>query len=321
MEEATWENKRRKPKVPDVILARVQELAERQHSIVGVKDMLACGATRTWISVQSRVGIIIRVGPSAYRIAGVRVAFENRAMAAVLSARAPALVSHRSAAYLHGFEGITVPGYVEITVPRHRRPRRRQGITVHESGAFDLAGGVVRNRIPVTGVARTILDCSRVVERPIKLLDDALRRRIVTWDDLWACHLDHNVRGRHAAKAFERLLSERDGNTPPGGDFARLMADMLTGAGLPAPVFEHPVRVNGQLYYLDLSWPDRMVAVECNDAGSHDTPKAFRRDPMKRNRCEAAGWTYLEFTWWDLVHNTAEVLGQVTTALQRAEAA
>ena len=93
------------------------------------------------------------------------------------------------------------------------------------------------------------------------------------------------------------------------------MADMLTSAGVPAPVFEHRVVVGGHEYYLDLAWPDRMVAVECNDAGSHNTPKAFRRDPMKRNRCEGAGWLYLEFTWWDMVHNSTEVLAQVNAAL------
>jgi len=59
-----------------------------------------------------------------------------------------------------------------------------------------------------------------------------------------------------------------------------------------------------------------MVTVECNDASSHDTPKAFRRDPMKRNRCEAAGWLYFEFTWWDMVHESAEVLAQVAAALE-----
>ena len=61
-----------------------------------------------------------------------------------------------------------------------------------------------------------------------------------------------------------------------------------------------------------------MVALECNDAGSHNTPKAFRRDPMKRNRCEAAGWIDVEFTWWDLVNNSTEVIALVAAALAQA---
>jgi len=301
----------------DEVLQLVQGMAEGQHSVVSVKQMLGCGASRMWISRRVADGFIVPAGPGVYRMSGVRTTFLNQAMAGVLSAKGSALVSHMSAAYLHGFERVLQPVRVEITVPRHRRPRARADIKVHESLAFDLAQPTTRYDIPVTGVARTILDCAPMFEKPIRLLDDALRRRIVTWDELWWCYLSHNVVGRNV-KPFRRILLERDGNTPPGGEFAPRLADMLTRAGLPQPVFEHRVVVDGHIYYLDLAWPERMVAVECNDAGSHDTPKAFRRDPMKRNRCEAEGWLYLEFTWWDMVDNAVEVIALIGAALQQA---
>lgn len=299
----------------DEVLQRVYARAEEQQSMINIKQMMGCGASRKWIERRTADGLIIREGPSVYRMPGVPRTFLKRAMAAVLSSKAPALVSHRSAAYLHGFERIEEPVSVEITVQRHRRPRARTGVRVHESLAFDLAQPAVRYGIPVTGVARTILDIAPMFDKPIRFLDDALRERIVTWDELWGCYLAHNVTGRNVVP-FRQILLERDGNTPPGGEFAPRMADMLTSGGLPKPVFEHRVVVNGHVYYLDLAWPDRMVAVECNDAGSHDTPKAFRRDPMKRNRCQGAGWLYLEFTWWDMVHESAEVLAQVAAALE-----
>ena len=301
----------------DEVLFRVQALAEQQHSLINIEQMMGCGASRKWIERRAADGLIVRDGPAVFRMPGVRRTFRSRAMAAVLSCKGPVLVSHRSAAYLHGFEPVLEPLAVEITVPRHRRPRHRLGLRAHESLAFDLAEPTACDGIPVTGVARTILDCAPMFDKPIGLLDDALRRRIVTWDDLWGCYLNHDVRGRNV-RPFKAILLERDGNRPPGGEFARRMADMLTTAGVPMPVFEHPVVVDGHRYYLDLAWPSRMVAVECNDAGSHDTPKAFRRDPMKRNRCERAGWIYLEFTWWDMVHNPAEVVTLITAALRRA---
>jgi hypothetical protein len=299
----------------DDVLQRVYAQAEEQHSMINIEQMRDCGASRKWIERRRADGLIIRDGPSVFRIPGVPQTFLNRASAAVLSCKAPALVSHRSAAYLHGFERFDEPLSVEITVPRHRRPRARTGVKVHESLAFDLAEPAARYGISVTGVARTILDIAPMFHKPIRLLDDALRQRIVTWDELWNCYLAHNVMGRNVVP-FRRILLERDGNTPPGGEFARRMADMLTGAGLPMPVFEHPVIVNGHKYYFDLAWPKRLVAVECNDAGSHKLPKAFRRDPMKRNRCEGAGWLYLEFTWWHMVHESSEVLAQVAGALE-----
>jgi hypothetical protein len=302
--------------VVDQILIKVLAVAEGQHSLVTLADMRKCGADRTWVLRYHKEGFIDRLGPSLYGVAGVRRSFSARALAAVLSARGPALVSHRSAAHLHGFENVLEPASVEITVPRHRRPRPRAGLKVHESLAYDLAEPTVRDGIPVTGVARTILDCAPAEQKPIRLLDDALRRRTVTWDELWRCHLTHNVCGRNTGP-YRDILLERDGNTPAGGEFARRMADMLTAGGLPPPAFEHRVVVGRHEYYLDLAWPAIFVAVECNDAGSHDTPKAFRRDPMKRNRCESVGWIYLEFTWWDMVHESAEVLAQVAAALER----
>jgi hypothetical protein len=298
----------------DAVLRRVHALAEEQHSVINIDQLLSCGASRAWIARRARDGLILRDGPAVFRMPGVPRTFLTRAMAAVLSCRSPAVVSHRSAAFLHGIETVLEPLTVEITVPRHRRPRSRRGIRVHESRAFELSEPTARHGIPVTGVARTILDCAPMFEKPVRLLDDAIRQRIVAWDELWSCYLGHNVAGRNV-RPFRDILLERDGNTPPGGEFARRMADMLTAAGLPKPVFEHRVVIDGHVYYLDLAWPSRMVAVECNDAGSHNTPKAFRRDPMKRNRCERAGWTYLEYTWRDTVYESVEVLTQVTAAL------
>jgi hypothetical protein len=297
----------------DEVLRKVQALAEEQHSMVSAWQMFGCGANRMWVSRRAAEGIIVRDGPSVYRMGGVPRTFANRAMGAVLSCPGPALVSHRSAAHLHGFEHVLEPLAVEITVPRPRRPRKRPGLRIHESLAFDLAEPTTQDGIPVTGVARTILDCAPMFEQAVRLLDDALRQRIVSWDELWGCYLSHNVAGRNMAP-YKAILLERDGNTPPGGEFARRMADVLTAAGLPMPEFEHRVVVDGHEYYLDLAWPEWMVAVECNDAGSHDTPKAFRRDPMKRNRCERAGWTYLEFTWWDMVDDPAEVVSLIVAA-------
>jgi hypothetical protein len=303
----------------DEVLSKVLARAERQQSLVNAGQMLDCGASHMWIKRRTGEGHLVRLGLGVYGMAGVPMTFRRRAMSAVLASRGPALVSHRSAAHLLGFEQVAEPQFLEITVPRHRRPQRRSGLRVHESTAFDLARPMAVDAIPVTGVARTILDCAPGEMKPIRLLDDALRRKAVTWDELWACFLTHNVRGRNV-RAYRDILLERDGNVPPGGEFARRMAELLTAAGVARPVFEHPVVVDGHRYYLDLAWPERRVAVECNDAGSHDTAKAFRRDPMKRNRCERAGWRYLEFTWWDLVERVGEVLALVWAALEVAAA-
>lgn len=296
-------------------LERVHSFAAGQHSVISTQQIIECGGTRTWITRRARERRLVRVAPAVYRMPGVKDCFETRAMAAVLSARGRALVSHLGAAYLHGIgkKGV-VPGLVDLTVERGHRPLGRTALRVHETLAMDLAAPVVRNLISVTGVARTILDCSTVAEDPLRMLDDACRLGVVTWPELWGAYLNHRARGRNLA-VYRQILEKRDGNTSPGANFNRLMADMLTSNGVPEPVFEHRVVIGGHAYYLDLAWPDRMVCVECNDDGSHRTGKGFYRDPMKRNRCERAGWDYLEYTWFDTVEAPAEIVAQVRAAL------
>jgi hypothetical protein len=296
------------------LAAVIQRYGYDQHSLVTWDQLRSAGATKEWIEQQCRAGRLIREAPRTYRPWGVRRSWEMRATAAILSARGPAVVSHRSAAYLWGISE-RMPGIIEITVPRHLRPRARIGLQVHESSAFDLAAPAIRDLIPVTGVARTLLDCCAVVDDPqehLFLLDEARRKKLVEWDELWSCLLLHDVRGRRSVPPFRRLLLERDGETPPGSAFARRMADLLEGAGLERPVFEHPV-LDGR-YHLDLAWPERMVAVECHGK-DHAGPRALERDPERLNAIRLAGWFVLEYRWHRFIRQPQAVVDEVRQSL------
>ncbi|MGH9042508.1 MAG: hypothetical protein ACRDZ3_20015 [Acidimicrobiia bacterium] len=300
----------------DEILSRLAAMAEDQHSVLSREQLLRAGADRYWIADQVQAGYLTRVAPATYRTWGVRGAFENRAMAAVLSATAPAVVSHKAAAFLHQLEGCKgIPGFIDVTVPRYRRPRKRPGVTFHESTDLSLLAPVIRNRVPVTGVARTILDCCRVVDDPVRLLDSAVYQRLLTYEEAWDCLLLHAVRGRHGVGRFRSILLERDSKSPPRGEFARRMGRLLVAAGVPEPVYEFEIRVFGRTYYLDLAWPDLRRSLECNDDASHLTPRNFRRDPTKRNHVELSGWRMLEYVWNDMVQRPAGVVAEVRQLL------
>jgi hypothetical protein len=295
------------------LVSEVDRVAQEQHSVVTWNQLLEAGATPRWIAKQIKAGRLIRLAPRTYRTCGARRSWEARAQAAVLSARAPALLSHGSAAYLWGIQE-HMPGIIDVTVPRHRRPRARIGIQFHESRAFDLAAPTVRNRIPTTGAARTILDCCAVMDSPVarlELLDEARRLKVVAWDDLWTCLLTHAARGRRGWTAFRDVLVRRDGQTPPGTKFAGRVGLLLESAGLPPPVYEHPVLD----YRLDLAWPERKIGVECLGKIGHDYEKAFENDPVRRNRIVLAGWFLLEVTWQRFVSEPQAFAEEVRQSL------
>jgi hypothetical protein len=265
-------------------------------------------------------GFLTRIAPSVYRFIGSKRTWKMRASAALLSARAPALVSHRSAAWLYGIDE-HMPGIIDVTVPRHRRPRSRPGVQFHESRLFDVAeaNADVRDGLAVTGVARTLLDsCTGLKGLPerLDLFDEARRLKLVDWDELWDCLIVHTGRGRRGLRRYRDVLLARDGTAPAGTKFARRVGLLLESAGLPSPVYERPVDHEDGTYYIDLSYrTPRMVAVECIGKIGHDFERAFEMDPVRRNRLQLLGWIVIEVTWRRLVNAPEAVVEDVRRAL------
>lgn len=304
----------------DDYAAILHGLSRGQHSAASWNQMRDAGIPEDWIIREAHRGRIIREGPSVYRPWGVKRHWKMRASAAVLSARVPALISHRSAAWLHGIDEHQ-PGIIDVTVPRHRRPRSRSGVQFHESRQFDIAaaGAKVLDGLPVTGVARTILDsCSVVRSLPdrLDLFDEARRLKLVDWDDLWDCLVVHTGRGRKGIQRYRDVLLTRDGTAPAGTKFARRVGLLLESAGLPAPVCEHPVAHEEGTYFLDLAYlAPRKVAVECIGRIGHDFESAFETDPVRRNRLQLLGWIVIEVTWRRFVNAPESVVAEVMQAL------
>ena len=305
----------------DEVLWRVEQVAQEQHSIIRWEQLLEAGASRQWVHRREQEGFLTRVAPSVYRFLGGKRTWKMRASAALLSARAPALISHRSAAWLYGIDE-HMPGIIDVTVPRHRRPRSRPGVQFHESRQFDLAEACadVRDGLAVTGVARTVLDsCGEIGSLPerLDLFDEARRLKLVGWDDLWDCLIVHTGRGRRGLRRYRDVLLTRDGTAPAGTKFARRVGLLLESAGLPAPASEYPVDYGeAHPYYIDLAYTaPRLVAVECLGRIGHDFERAFEMDPIRRNRLQLLGWIVIEVTWRRFVNAPEAVVDDVRRAL------
>lgn len=300
--------------------AHVHQLGRAQHSIITRRQLRALEFSDEDIEYEVASGRLIREAPGAFRPWGVNRSWELRASAALLSARVPALISHRSAAWLHGIDERR-PGIIDVTVPRHRRPRARPGVQFHESRLFDVAsdGAVVRNGLAVTGAARTLIDSCATMPHfadRLDLFDEARRLKVVDWDELWDCLLVHTGRGRPGLRRYREVLLARNGVAPAGTKFARRVGLLLESAGLPAAVFEHPVPHGEGTYYVDLAYlAPRRVAVECIGRIGHDFERAYEMDPVRRNRLQLLGWIVIEVTWRRFVTAPEQVVEEVRRAL------
>ena len=107
-----------------------QRWCSSQGQIISVDQAIACGLTADQISYRYRTGRWIRVGVRAFTIAGTPPSWEQQLAAGLLDLGPEAVVSHRAAAALHGFDGFSrspsstpCRGWMAArTAADHRRP-------------------------------------------------------------------------------------------------------------------------------------------------------------------------------------------------------
>ncbi len=301
---------------------RAAARAASQHGHITSEQCRACGLSANAVRRLLARGAWERAAPGVYRIVGAPLTWHGRALAAVLAAGPEALASHRTAAHLWGLGGFGPPGRIEVTVRRHSRPRRRPGVTVHETLAFDLAAPRVRWGVPTVGPARVLLDlavigCDEFVL--LRALDEVRRLRLASWPTLWEAFVLHAHRGRPGIVACRSALLRRWGKRVPDTEFARLFGRLLDDAGLPEPVYEHAVDAGGGHYSIDVAYPAAWIAIELDGKG-HATEAAFEADPVRENRLKLSGWTVLRYTWNRFITAPGEVVAEVREALRQADA-
>lgn len=299
----------------------VYALASRQYGLITRAQAYELGVTRAAVARELRNGRWIRERPGVFRIDGTPSTWQGRMLAFCLAAGPGAVVSHRSAAALWDLDGFGPPGRVDLSLPRGRH-LRATGVRLHECRDHHLAGATKRQLVPVTGIARTLLDVCAVVDDDfagLRGLDDARRRGLVGWPELWETLVLHARRGRPGVARFRRLLDLRAGKKVPEGVFEALVQRLLVDAELPEFEPGHWVTVAGHRYRLDLARAEEKVAIECDGRMGHGHERAFEADPVRDNHLKLAGWLVLHYTWRRLVENPEAIVAEVREALAGRE--
>lgn len=260
---------------------RITQVAAGQAGLITASQLRLAGASPPTVARAVAEGALVPVRNRVYVLAGVPNDM-TRATRAVTLVTPHAVVSHRSAAWLHGLMS-KPPPKVEVIIPP-RRLLNLKGVD-HVEAVVTATDTCERHGIPVTTVARTLVDLwARLpADWSARLVHESVTRRLCQYAD---------IRAAAARAGVLDFVGEGEGTTALEFEWDRA----LRKAGMPEPVRQHQVVVGGHVYLLDFAWPSALVALEVNGFIAHRTREAFDRDHEKTAALQAAGWAVVSAT-------------------------
>jgi predicted transcriptional regulator of viral defense system len=276
------------------------EVARRQWGVVTRAQLAEAGLGDKGVAEWVQSGRLHRLYRGVYAYGHDRLRLEGRWLAAVLACGPGAVLSHRDAAQLWELR-YSNASLIDVTVPSRAGRVKRRGIRVHRSGRLAAEEVTVRDGIPVTTVARTLLDLADVLDR------QALRRAITEAEyrgrfDLTS--LTAVVRsnpGRRSRTLMEAIEGSSHRTRSPLED--RFLA-LLGRWDVEEP--ESGVWIEG--YELDFLWRRVGLVVELDGVAAHATREAVRRDRKRDRVLWRAGLRTMRLTAEDLGDEETVVL-------------
>jgi Transcriptional regulator, AbiEi antitoxin/Protein of unknown function (DUF559) len=299
-------NKSDAPPGRDALLAAV---AGRQHGLVTLAQLADAGLGRAAVSYRTANGRLHHIHRGVYAVGHRRLSRHARWMAAVLAAGEGAALSHLSAAALW-----------EIWRGRERdcdivAPRRREvtGTRIRTYRSLEARDVTVRDGIPVTSVARTLVDLTDVLDHhqlANVIHEAAFRKR---FDPEATQGALSRAAGRHRLHVLARALAAHEsGSAGTRSSLEDRFLAIVASAGLPEPIVNSPVQAGGRRIEVDFQWPELGLCVEI-DGDGHGRARTRRVDRARDEALCAVGRKVLRLTAIDLAQ-PANVLAQLRAA-------
>src|SRR5438128_483128 len=277
---------------PPAVGPSLATLAALQHGVVSTAQLRQLGLDRAAVSRRVGAGSLHPLHRGVYAVGHASVSKHGRYLAAVLSCGPMAALSHRSAADLWGLRPAS--GRIELTVPRGRVGPPE--LTVHRSRMQEAADFTLLDEIPITTVARTLLDLAAVLRADdlTRALDRA--ERLERFDLAAVEDVLSRAVGRRGAGALRRSIAAwRPRHTR--SELEDRHEELVRAAGLPPPRLNVILDGDHQTHEVDAFWPSHSLVVQLDGFAYHRTRRDRERDAAAEADLELAGFRVLHLTW------------------------
>jgi very-short-patch-repair endonuclease/predicted transcriptional regulator of viral defense system len=287
----------------DVALAA---LAAGQHGIATLLQLREIGFADSAVSKRVRAGRLHRVHRGVYAVGHGALSQEGRWLAAVLASGDGAALSHLAAAACWQVWRARPPQRIDVVAPRRRHPGA--GIRVHRCSHLDPRDTTLWRGIPVTTVARTLVDLTDELDEhqlANVIHEAAFRKR---FDLATTRAAIRRANGRRRLGVLDAALDAHAAGS--AGTRSRLedrFLALVRAAGLPAPLVNVKVETATRDIEVDFHWPDKRLCVEIDGPG-HARPRTKRQDDARDAELSEAGQEVLRFTEADLTGRPSSMI-------------
>lgn len=229
-------------------------------------------------------------------------------MAAVLVGGEGAALSHGSAAALWEIGGER-RDRIDVSV-RRRCELRHPGLRIRGRPAMAAEDIVIRDDIPVTSPARTLVDLATELG-PVPLeraVNDADKRDLIDPETLREELMRFG--GEPGVRALRELLDKLSFRLSDS-DLEIYFRHIVSKSKLPMPLSKQ--RVND--FEVDFFWPELGLVVETDGLRYHRTPSAQTRDARRDRAHVMAGMTPLRFTHYEVRYEPTRVRRSLTKTI------
>ncbi len=286
-------------------------MAAGQYGVVSFGQLRALGLTKAGVSRRVEAGLLHPLHRGVYGVGIPAVSIRARYLGAVLALGPGAVLSHRAAAHLWGLRPNS-SGWIHVTVPRHCDGPR--GVEVHRTRVLERRDVTVEEGIPVTSVARTLLDLSAVVRPPdLEVAVDRAERSGI-FDLTAITDVLDRANGRRGARALRRVLAAYAASTQKS-ELERRFAQLLESAtDIPRPALNALIDGETGTHEVDAHWPDAGLAIQLDGFEFHRTRRDRERDAASDADLELAGRRVMRLTWDDVTVHAERTLRRVRLA-------
>jgi hypothetical protein len=284
----------------------IARLAGRQHGLVKTAQLLRLGVAYRAIHARVERGVLHRKYRGVYSVGHAAPSRSATLLAPVLAAGDGAALGYDGAVEVLRLSRRRAKRIDVVSAKERRIP----GVRVHVSRTLTPRDVVIVDGIPVTTVARTLVDLTdtHTAEELVAVIHEAAFRGIFSLPATLDA-MERN-RGRHRLHVLDEALGLYfAGSAGLKSGHEKAFLALCAAADIPKPLVNH--RVNG--HEVDFHWPNLKLIVEVD--GLHHRRAPTRRDDARRDADHAAaGWAVTRVEAEDLERRPRVIVSRVARA-------